>query len=148
MTINFGTVCPCYSWVKVGTQHCENCPCFEGFSPDNTQTYCNYSQLPNCEPEFKKGDYAYRIEAGITMGDYVTKDKVRNSIWVRNHWEYQFGREQHHFPGYKTEEEALKIVCQDEVKKLNNRLKELKRKMEKCGLSLETVTTKLLEGVK
>lgn len=101
MTINFGTVCPCFNWLKANEENCKNCMCCEGFSPDNTQTYCNYSQLPNCEPEFKKGDYAYRVQYLVSYYT-VDKVKVRNSIWVKNHWEYQFGREQHHYPGYKT----------------------------------------------
>ena len=142
MTIELTTKCPCYTWLK-GDSHnyenCKHCDCCEGFSPDDKQVYCDYSQTPNCEPEFKKGDYAYRV-AYISLENYVEKAKVRNPIWVKNHWEYQFGRERHHYRGYKTEDEALKIVCEHEAKSLAKRLTRLKNDMEKLGLNFENLT--------
>ena len=146
MTIELNTKCPCYTWLKGDSHNYENCKlcyCCEGFSPDDKQVYCDYSQTPNCEPEFKKGDYAYRV--GHIGEYYVEKVKVRNAVWVNNHWEYQFGREMHLYRGYKTEEEALKTLCKYEVEYLGKRLKQLKNNMEKCGLSFENLTTRLLK---
>ena len=70
----------------------------------------------------------------------MEKAKVRNPIWVKNHWEYQFGRERHHYRGYKTEDEALKIVCKREAESLAKRLTRLKNDMEKLGLNFENLT--------
>ena len=146
MTIDLNTKCPRDGWFE-GDRHkyeqCKYCNCCEGFSPDNKQVYCNYSQVPNCEAEFKKGDYAYRV---VYISEYyVEKVKVRNAIWVNNHWEYQFGRERHYDRAYKTEEEALKIACKYESEELGERLKRLKNNMEKCGLSFENLTNRLLK---
>ena len=147
MTVDLNTKCPCYNWL-VGDEHnyerCKCCDCCEGFTPNETQVYCNYSQVPNCEPEFKKGDYAYRIDN--LMGNYcVERVKVRNAIWRLNHWEYQFGRERHLFRGYKTEREALEVVCQNEVKDITERIKRLKKDMERCGLNIEDSVAPLLK---
>lgn len=147
MTIDLNTKCPRNTWLegdRHNYEHCKYCDCCEGFSLDEKQVYCNYSQIPKCEAEFKKGDYAYRVTRFGGDG-YVEKVKVRNAIWVNNHWEYQFGLERHHYRGYKTEEEALKVVCKNEVEHLVKRLTRLKNNMKKCGLSFENLTTRLLK---
>lgn len=56
MSIDFDTTCPCFNWVNASHKHCITCDCCEGFSVNNKQVYCNYSQTPNCVPEFKKGE--------------------------------------------------------------------------------------------
>lgn len=145
MTIDFNTTCPCFNWVEANHKQCDTCSCCEGFSPNDTQVYCNYSRVPNCEPIFKKGDIAYRITYYSVLHPQVEKGKIRNPIWKRNHWEYQFGREQHCYQAYATKEEALKVLCEEEVEHIGNRLLELKKNMGRCGLNFGMVATKLLK---
>lgn len=40
------------------------------------------------------------------------------------------------------------VACEKDAENIKHRLAELKSKMEECGLSLETVVPKLLEGIK
>lgn len=147
MTIELNTKCPCYNWVNAEHFQCDTCDCCEGFSPDDKEVYCNYSQVPNVEPDFKKGDMAYRIThcCGMHSG-WVQKEKVRNAVWQRNHWEYQFGREQHCYPGYKTEKDAYAVLCKEEVKLLKQDVERFKQNIAKSGLSLEDFKETLLIG--
>lgn len=127
-----GEQCPRFDFLLAGSVGCKNCKCRVMDTEDGVD--CDYSQVPNCEPLFKKGDYAYRIISHI--GLRVEREKVRVAKWDANHWEYVFGREQRSYRAYATEKEAYEALCKIQLDTLVKNAQILKNNMEKCGLSL------------
>lgn len=129
MEVLFGQKCPAYNFVMADDSHCKYCICRVSDLPNGID--CNYSQVPNCEPEFRKGDLAYRIYQG-----YVERAKVREAVWNKNHWEYRFGREQYKYGVYKTRKEAEEARCRNKVREVLILVKDIKETSERWGISL------------
>lgn len=132
-----GEKCPCYEWNKVDDS-CKYCQGYNGVFEDGVD--CKYSQIPNKEPKFKKGEILYYLE----YHDIVSQDSIRDLKWDGFNWNYYFGRKRNP----TTEEYIFSSRLKGEEKIIRNEAETLYKKLsvfkQRYG-KLPNINLKLIE---